>query len=180
VIGAETVSRTVERAGLQRGGARAAEGRFAAPVSAALCACAALALAAAPAAAGVHGGPLGRAAGMVKVDDHAALHLVKAAGSVLYEQGSATGTLPGPTSVRMTIGSSVTASFTISTRAGSISGSGAAKLKSSGRYASFGGSLTVAKGSGRYAKAHGKGALYGVIDRRTHAVTVTTVGTLHY
>jgi hypothetical protein len=175
VIGAETVSRTVERTGLQRAGARAAARRFAAPVSAALCACAAFALAGASA----YGGPLGRAAGAVKVDDHAALHLVKAAGSVLYEQGSATGTLPGPTSVRMTIGSSVTASFTISTRAGSISGSGAAKLKSSGRYASFAGSLTVAKGSGRYAKAHGKGALYGVIDRRTHAVTVTTVGTLY-
>lgn len=106
--------------------------------------------------------------------------MVRAVGAVLYEQGSASGTLPGPTNVRMVIGSSVTASFTISTPNGSISGLGVAKLKSSGRYASFGGSLSVAKGSGRYTGAHGKGSLYGVIDRRTHAVTVTTVGTLYY
>lgn len=146
-----------------------------------LCACAALALVGTAAvAASARPGPSGRAAGTVKVDDHAALHLVKAVGSVLYEQGSATGTLPGATRVRMVIGSSVTASFTISTHGGSISGSGAAKLKSSARYASFGGSLSVAQGSGRYAHAHGKGALYGVIDRRTHAVTVTTIGTLYY
>jgi hypothetical protein len=180
VIGAQTVSRAAAGTRLRRIPARTRGRRRVALASAALCSSAALALLGGTAATSARSGAAARAAGSVKVDDHAALHLVKAAGSTLYEQGRSTGTLPGPTSVRMVIGSSITASFTISTHGGSISGSGAAKLKSSGRYASFGGSLSVAKGSGRYARAHGKGALYGVIDRRTHALTVTTVGTLYY
>jgi hypothetical protein len=120
------------------------------------------------------------AARSVKVDDNAHLHLVKTSGAVLYEHGSASGTLPGATSVRMVISSHVKASFTIDAQGGSISGTGSAGLKSTGRYASFGGSLKVTKGTGRYSGAHGKGGLYGVYDRRTHAVTVKTKGTLYY
>jgi hypothetical protein len=82
--------------------------------------------------------------------------------------------------VRLTLGSTVTASFTIRTRDGTIYGSGRAALHSSGRYASFGGSLSVSHGTGRYVDAHGNGKLYGVIDRRTSALTVQTIGTLSY
>ena len=78
------------------------------------------------------------------------------------------------------VGSTVIASFTIQTRYGTIYGSGRAALHSSGRYASFGGSLSVSHGTGSYAHAHGGGKLYGVIDRRTSALTVQTVGTLSY
>lgn len=116
----------------------------------------------------------------VTVDDHASLHMVKAEGQTLIEEGYATGTFPGRTQVRMAIGSNVRASFTIWTKGGSISGSGGASLHSSSRYASFGGWLAVGGGGGRYAHAHGKGKLYGVLDRRTHAMTVQTVGTLFY
>jgi hypothetical protein len=124
--------------------------------------------------------PEAHAAGSVQVDDVAHLHLVKSSGSLLIEQGQATGSLPGKATVRMRVGSRVTATFTIVASGGSIAGSGSAALKSSGLYASFGGSLSVGSGSGRYAHAHGKGGLYGVIDRRTHAVTVKTAGTLYY
>lgn len=116
----------------------------------------------------------------VRVDDHATLHLVKYAGSILIEEGSATGSLPGHARVRLRITSKVSARFTIRTRRGTIAGRGGAKLKSSARYASFGGWLSVAHGRGRYAGAHGNGRLYGVINRRTHALTVTTVGVLRY
>jgi hypothetical protein len=116
----------------------------------------------------------------LKVDDHASLHLVKASGSVLIEEGYSSGTLPGRTWVRMVLGSSVQASFTIWTKGGSISGRGGATLHSSSRYASFGGWLSVASGTGRFARAHGSGKLYGVLDRRTHALTVQTIGTLSY
>lgn len=116
----------------------------------------------------------------VKVDDHAHLSLRKAFGAVLLEEGSASGTLPGRTTVRLVVEKRVTASFTIHASGGSIVGTGGAALHSAGRFASFGGWLKVTHGTGRYANAHGTGKLYGVIDRRRHSLTVTTTGTLHY
>jgi hypothetical protein len=124
--------------------------------------------------------PQAHSARSIKVDDTGHLSLLKAFGSVLVERGYAKGTLPGQANVRMTVASSVTASFSIRAAGGTIYGHGSASLHSGGRYASFGGSLSVSSGSGRYAHAHGSGKLYGVIDRRTHAVTVQTVGTLSY
>jgi hypothetical protein len=128
-------------------------------------------------ASGAASGSPGRA---VSVNDTGKLHLLKAFGAVMLEEGYATGTLPGQAKVRLVVGSSVSATFTISPPGGTIYGSGRAALHSSGRYASFGGSLTVSRGTGRYAHARGSGRLYGVIDRRTHAVTVQTVGRLTY
>ncbi len=116
----------------------------------------------------------------MSIDDTGRLHLLKASGSIIYDQGPATGTLVGTATVHLTVATIVTATFTIATSAGSISGSGRAALHSSGRYASFGGTLSVSKGTGRYAHAAGAGALYGVIDRRTDALTVQALGTLHY
>ncbi len=120
------------------------------------------------------------AARTLSVDDTGNLHLLKAFGSVLLEEGHAGGTLPGQANVRMTVGPSVTASFAIKARSGTIYGSGRAVLHSSARYSSFAGTLSVSHGTGSYADAHGGGKLYGVIDRRTSALTVQTVGTLRY
>ncbi|HTA97910.1 MAG TPA: hypothetical protein VK730_09745 [Solirubrobacteraceae bacterium] len=125
-------------------------------------------------------GLAGHTARALSVDDTGHLHLLKAFGSVLLEEGAAAGTLPGLAKVRLLVGSTVLASFTIQTKYGTIYGSGRAALHSSGRYASFGGSLSVSHGTGSYAHAHGSGKLYGVIDRRTSALTVQTVGTLSY
>jgi hypothetical protein len=122
----------------------------------------------------------GHVARLLSVDDTGHLHLLKAFGSVLLEEGYAGGTLPGQAKVRLVVGSTVTATFSIQTKYGTIYGSGSAALHSSGRYASFGGSLSVSHGAGSYAHAHGAGKLYGVIDRRTSALTVQTVGTLSY
>jgi hypothetical protein len=134
------------------------------------------------AAAGAHAAIAARAAARaLSVDDTGHLHLLHASGSILMEEGPVSGTLPGTTRVRLDVGAGVTASFTIDSRAGgSISGNGSASLHNSSRYSSFGGSLSVSHGTGRYAHAHGVGRLYGVIDRRTDEVTVQAIGTLHY
>jgi hypothetical protein len=114
------------------------------------------------------------------VTDTAHLHYVREMGSDLVEEGMATGGLPGKVKVRLNVGATVYASFVISTRSGSISGEGSGKLHGTGTYASFGGSMTVTQGRGRYTHAHGKGGFYGVIDRHNFAATVQTTGTLEY
>lgn len=111
--------------------------------------------------------------------DTADLHYVReGANSTLIDEGTATGTLRGKVKVQFSVGAAVKATFTITTRNGSITGQGAGALHSSGEYASFGGTMTVAHGTGRYAHAHGHGGFYGVINRNTYAVTLQTTGTL--
>lgn len=114
------------------------------------------------------------------VTDTAHLHYLRESGSDLLEEGQATGGLPGRVQVRFNVGATVTASFTISTHNGSISGHGSGTLHGTGVYASFGGSMTVTRGTGRYAHAHGHGGFYGSLNRHSYAATVQTTGTLSY
>jgi hypothetical protein len=151
------------------------------PGNLALLACAtAIALGAqfaSPAAGAKH---TAHAARTLNVTDEAHLHYVRESGSSLQEEGQATGGLPGRVQVRFNVGATVYASFSISTRYGSISGSGSGKLGGTGVWASFGGTMTVTHGTGRYSHAHGHGGFYGVINRHTYASTVQTTGTLDY
>ncbi len=122
-----------------------------------------------------------RTARTLNVTDEAHLHLTGTEGEQLSEEGPATGALPGTVRVQLTVSATVTATFTIYARGGgAISGHGSARLHSSGRYASFGGTLTVSHGTGRYTHAHGSGGLYGVVDRKGDALTVQTTGRLSY
>jgi hypothetical protein len=121
------------------------------------------------------------AAATVNVKDEGHLHLVDSSGSELAEEGPVSGTIPGKVKVSFNIGATITAKFTIYAKSGgSINGHGGGSLHSTSTISSFGGSLTVTGGSGRYAHAHGSGKLYGSINRKTDALTVTTVGELHY
>jgi hypothetical protein len=125
----------------------------------------------------------GRAAHTLSVKDEGHLHMVSNSGSNLVEEGPVSGTIPGTVRVNFNIGPTVYASFTIYVHGGgSISGSGHGTLHSTGAYSTFGGSLSVTHGTGRYAHAHGTGGLYGAINRRssTYPMTVQTTGTLHY
>jgi hypothetical protein len=113
--------------------------------------------------------------------DTARLHYMSSSGSLLFEEGSASGTIPGKMQVHCEVGPTLTASFTIFVRgAGAIDGRGTAKAHGSGVYESFAGTLTVTGGSGRYAHARGHAGLYGVFDRRTYGLTVQTTGRLSY
>ena len=126
--------------------------------------------------------PSARAARSLYVKDEGHLHIAKhPEGSYIVEEGSVSGTLPGTVKVRFNVGATVTATFTIYPRGGgSISGHGSGALHSTSVYATFGGSLTVTSGSGRYRHAKGSGGLYGAINRHTDAVTVQTLGRLTY
>jgi hypothetical protein len=125
--------------------------------------------------------PVASTARTLNVTDEAHLHLTGTAGSMLLEEGLATGALPGTLKVRFTVGASVSGSFTIYPRGGgSISGQGLAQLRSTGSYASFGGSMSVSHGTGRYAHAHGRGGFYGTVNRHNNALVVQTTGRLSY
>lgn len=121
-----------------------------------------------------------RAARTLNVTDTAHLRYRGTSGSSLIEEGVATGGLPGTVKVRFDVGATVAATFTISTPRGALIGHGKGLLHSSGRYASFGGSMIVTRGTGRYRYAHGHGGFYGVINRRTYDLTVQTTGKLSY
>ncbi len=126
---------------------------------------------------------VGRVAHALSVKDEGHLHMVSNSGSSLVEEGAVSGTIPGTVRVNFNIGPTVYASFTIYVHGGgSISGSGHGTLHSTSAYSTFGGSLSVTRGTGRYAHAHGTGGLYGAINRRssTYPMTVQTTGTLYY
>ncbi len=110
------------------------------------------------------------------------LHYVTARGSYLLEEGSASGPLGGTVKARVRIAADISGSFTFYPRGGTISGYGLAGLHESGRYVSFGGTLKVLGGTGRYAHASGHGRLYGVYNRGTPhlELTIQTTGSLSY
>ncbi len=117
----------------------------------------------------------------LNVTDEAHLHLVSTSGEILEEEGPATGALPGKVKARIDVSTSITGSYVFYPRGGgSITGHGSARLHSTGTYSSFGGTLAVSHGTGRYAYAHGSGGLYGTVNRRTSALVVQTTGKLSY
>jgi hypothetical protein len=126
--------------------------------------------------------PSALAASVLSASDKANLHYIesRSSGSRLFEEGSASGTLPGSMRVNCDIGPSLSGNFTIFTHGGSIVGHGTAAIHGSGVYESFAGSLVVTGGTGRYAHAHGRAGLYGVFNHRTYALTVQTTGRLSY
>ncbi|HVR06208.1 MAG TPA: hypothetical protein VMS02_09205 [Solirubrobacteraceae bacterium] len=137
-----------------------------------LAACCALVTAVAAAAAAAH---------TLDAADEAHLHVINASGSLLIEEGQAKGGLPGTVRVSFRVGANVSGSFMLYPHGGGlIVGRAEGTLRSTGAYASFGGTLTITGGSGRYAHAHGKGGLYGTVNRRNDALVVQTTGKLYF
>jgi hypothetical protein len=124
--------------------------------------------------------PRTHAARVLNATDTAHLRYISSSGSLLLEQGKASGTLPGSMRVHLNLGTTFTGSFTIYANGGSIQGRGSATPHGSGTYESFSGTLTVTGGTGRYVHAHGHGGLYGTFDRNSYALVVKTTGSLAY
>jgi hypothetical protein len=158
-----------------RGGAAALLLAFAAT------SCLAIATKAPNATAGVASSTLrARAARVLNATDTAHLRYISSSGSLLFEEGKTTGTLPGNMRVHLNIGTTFTGTFTIYASGGSIRGHGRAAPHGSGVYESFSGTLTVTGGTGRYVHAHGHGGLYGTFDRDNYALVIKTTGSLTY
>jgi hypothetical protein len=116
----------------------------------------------------------------LEATDTANLRYIKHSGSQLLEEGSAQGDLPGRMRANLSLGATFTASFTIYTHGGTITGHGTATPHGAGLDEHFSGTLTVTGGTGRYSHAHGHAGLTGTFNRRTYAVTLQTSGSLTY
>jgi hypothetical protein len=119
------------------------------------------------------------AAGTLSLSDSAHLHLTSHHSFTLNEQGSASGSISGTIYIHLTVASTnrVTAEVDIYPSGGSITGYASANYRPSGGVATFSGTMTVARGTGRYDHAYGSGLSFsGTVARANDAVTVHVSG----
>lgn len=134
-------------------------------------------------ASSADGVPIARSARTLSVREQGRLHLVRSSGSLLIDEGRASGTLTGNVYLRFVYDGSptVSAQLTISGPGWSVRARGVGRLSSPTSPApSFRGSLAIVGGSGRFARARGSGELFGVFFRRSYALTVQAIGKLTY
>jgi hypothetical protein len=114
--------------------------------------------------------------------DTASLHLTRKNGNVLYEKGTATGTLPGTVTARfVTSATKVTGTVTFRPYGGgSLTVSAVGYPQSLSTVTRFTGTLAVRKGSGRFKNALGSGTFNGTANRKTWAVTVHATAKITY
>jgi hypothetical protein len=119
----------------------------------------------------------------MSVREHVTLKLVKRTSSTKFEHtGRATGTVGGSVRTKITLTHAVVLRgiVTIATSKGKL------RLKVDGRTRSieqkspFDGTATILTGTGRYAKAKGRGTFKGVVNRATWAATIDAKGTFTY
>jgi hypothetical protein len=119
------------------------------------------------------------AAGTLSLSDTAHLHLTSHHSFTLNEEGSASGPISGTIYIHLTVASTnrVTAEVDIYPSGGSITGYASASYRPSGGVATFSGTMTVERGSGRYDHAYGSGLSFsGTVQRANDAVTVRVSG----
>ena len=120
-----------------------------------------------------------RAAGALSLKDTGHLRLTSHHSFTLNEAGSASGTLAGPIYIHLNVASTnrVTAEVSLYPRGGSVTGYATASYRPSGGVATFSGTMSVTRGTGRYDHARGSGlAFTGTIERANDAVTVYVNG----
>jgi hypothetical protein len=119
------------------------------------------------------------AARTFSLNDSGRLSLTGKHGFTLDELGTASGTITGKIYVHLTIVSTnrVSAEVNIYPRDGSISGQGTASYQRGNTTADFSGSMSIDRGTGGYAHAHGQDLSFsGTIARSNDAVTVRVSG----
>jgi hypothetical protein len=124
--------------------------------------------------------PVAVPARTIVLNESGRLHLTSKHGFTLNEEGSATGTIRGRIYLHLKIVSTnrVTAEVNIyPSSGGSLTGYATARYGVAGGTATFSGSMSIARGSGRYRSAHGSGLGFkGTIGRSTDAVIVYLTG----
>jgi len=110
------------------------------------------------------------------------LHLTHKSGNVLYERGTATGTLPGTVTARLVTGvTKVSGTVTFYPRGGgSLTLSAVGYPQSAATIVHFTGRCAVRSGTGRFRAALGSGSFSGTANRRTWAITVNAHAHLTY
>jgi hypothetical protein len=129
------------------------------------------------------GGLSAHTARVLMVSDEGRLRFTRASGSLLLDEGRATGSFPGWVKARFVYDGEpdVHAQFTITGAHGSVIARGTGRLSSpTSRTPSFKGTLRVTGGTGRYAHIHGGGELFGVFNRRSYGLTVQAIAKLPY
>jgi hypothetical protein len=124
-------------------------------------------------------GPRTSASRTFALSETGRLRLTSHHGFTLNEQGSASGTISGTIYLHLHVVSTnrVTAEVNIYPRGGSLTGYASASYHPSGAIASFNGTMSIARGTGRYSHAHGSGLSFtGTIQRSNDAVTVHVNG----
>ncbi len=125
-------------------------------------------------------GPTAATAHTISGADSAHLHLLHQNESLLFEEGKATGVLPGRMRAQLKIAQQYSGTCTIYTNGGTVTGHGVATPHGTGRFQSFRGTLTITSGTGRFRSAHGHTGLYGTFDRRTFSLVIQTTGNFSY
>jgi hypothetical protein len=124
-----------------------------------------------------------RVARTVNLDETAHLHLTSRRGPRLNEEGTADGTIHGAIYIHVVQGSgdSATVDLNVYPPGSSLSGSGSATYRIAGGYAKFAGTVSITRGTGRYAHASAHGLRFtGAIQASTEAIDVRLSGALHY
>lgn len=142
---------------------------------------AALLVVAAAASAGAAPSRAARAhtAGTLSLNETGRLHLTSHHGFTLNEEGTTSGTISGTIYIHLNVVSTnrVTAEVNIYPSGSSITGNASASYHPSGAVASFSGTMSVDRGSGRYSGARGSGLSFsGTVQRSNDAVTVHVSG----
>jgi len=132
-------------------------------------------------AAGATADPSAHNARKLDATEHVTLKLVKKTGTSFRHKGTATGTIAGTVTSRITLSSlSINGTVTVHAKDGTLRLRMRGTARSSGLRAAFDGTATMAGGTGRYAKAQGGGTFKGVVNRRTWAVTLDARGSMTY
>jgi hypothetical protein len=123
------------------------------------------------------------AAATIALSERGRLHDTGGRGRTLNAEGSASGTIAGAIYIHLMLAtlSRVTAEVNIYPSRGSLSGYASARYRLAGPYVSFSGTMSIARGTGRYAGARATGLRFsGTIRRSDEAIAVDVSGELSY
>jgi hypothetical protein len=127
--------------------------------------------------------PRAHLARTISLNESGRLQLTSKKGFALNERGSTSGAIVGSMYIHLNLapGSRVTAEVNIYPRGGSLTGTGSASYRVEGGVAVFSGTLSITRGTGKYAHARAPGLRFtGTIQRRNDAVAVRLSGPLSY